>query len=69
MSCSTSVFYCRFQSVNKGRKIIKKHRFEKNEKVSLFIDDIVYVEKPRAATKRDTRNGKFSKISGYKVNI
>ena len=48
---------------------MKKHRFEKNEKASLFIDDIVYVEKPRAATKRDTRNGKFSKISGYKVNI
>lgn len=47
----------------------KAYRFEKNVKLSLFIDDIVYVENLREATKKGFRDGKFIKVSGSKVNI
>lgn len=53
--------------MNKGRKL-NKIRFEKNIKASLFIDDILYVEKPNLL-KEGTISGKFSKISGYKVSV
>lgn len=48
----------------------KAYRFEKKCKI-VFIGrwHIVYVENLREATKRGIRNGKFSKVSGYKVNI
>lgn len=58
-----------YSIASSSRWIKKAYRFEKCKIVFIYRWHIVYVENLQEATKRDIRSGKFSKVSGYKVNI
>ena len=49
----------------KGIQIIKE-----KVKLSLFEEDmILYIENPEDSDKKTVKTNKFSKVSGYKINI
>ena len=47
------------------------YHLEREEvKLSLYADDmILYIENPKRLYTKTTRNDKFNKIAGYKINI
>ena len=55
---------------NQRRKINKRIQIGKEEvKLSLFADDILYIENPKDATRKLLELiNEFGKVAGYKIN-
>ena len=55
---------------NQARKIKGIHIEKEEVKLSLFADDIIYVESPKDSTKKLLElTNEFSKVAGYYINI